>query len=207
MACGEYGPGRMSEPVAILAAIETALRANTTLLCRETWPPAARAERSRARRSSSPPDRRMSRSIRCAISPIARPASRAMRSPRPPRGRRRCDAGCRSGRRWRDPWRAGPFMSKPRGRCCSRRCGPAGRYFHRRRGGRRLARRRRQRREDQEGARRRRRAWRLWRIRIFWRRSRIATSNGRALVDRLRRRDRKARRTCASKTGRARVAI
>jgi len=31
MACGEYGPGRMSEPLAILAAIEAALAGNTKL--------------------------------------------------------------------------------------------------------------------------------------------------------------------------------
>lgn len=31
MACGEYGPGRMSEPPAILAAIEAALQAETTI--------------------------------------------------------------------------------------------------------------------------------------------------------------------------------
>jgi phosphopantothenoylcysteine decarboxylase / phosphopantothenate---cysteine ligase len=31
MACGEYGPGRMSEPAAILAAIEDALRHDTTI--------------------------------------------------------------------------------------------------------------------------------------------------------------------------------
>jgi phosphopantothenoylcysteine decarboxylase/phosphopantothenate--cysteine ligase len=31
MACGEYGPGRMAEPMAILAAIEAALRAPTAL--------------------------------------------------------------------------------------------------------------------------------------------------------------------------------
>jgi len=31
MACGEYGPGRMSEPLAIVAAIEQALAAGTTL--------------------------------------------------------------------------------------------------------------------------------------------------------------------------------
>jgi phosphopantothenoylcysteine decarboxylase / phosphopantothenate---cysteine ligase len=31
MACGEYGPGRMSEPLEILAAIETALASDTTL--------------------------------------------------------------------------------------------------------------------------------------------------------------------------------
>lgn len=31
MACGEYGPGRMSEPLAILAAIEAALTQDTTL--------------------------------------------------------------------------------------------------------------------------------------------------------------------------------
>jgi phosphopantothenoylcysteine decarboxylase / phosphopantothenate---cysteine ligase len=31
MACGEYGPGRMSEPLTILAAIETALATNTYL--------------------------------------------------------------------------------------------------------------------------------------------------------------------------------
>lgn len=31
MACGEYGPGRMSEPAAILAAIDAALRGDTTI--------------------------------------------------------------------------------------------------------------------------------------------------------------------------------
>ena len=66
---GEAGVGRMAEPLEIVAAVEALL---------------ARAARSRSPASacSSPPGRRTSRSIRCATSPTAPPASRAMPSPR-----------------------------------------------------------------------------------------------------------------------------
>ena len=66
MACGEFGPGRMAEPLEIVAAIEQALGGR----------PAeghARAGHGRARRAS--------RSIRCASWPIIPAASRAMPSP------------------------------------------------------------------------------------------------------------------------------
>ena len=74
MACGEFGPGRLPEPERIAAQIRThAGRAR------------AASARSPASALSSPPARRASRSIRCASSPIIRPASRAMRSPKPSR--------------------------------------------------------------------------------------------------------------------------
>ena len=84
MACGEYGPGRMSEPLEIVAAIAAALEADTAI----PLPPGI-GERSAsvpacspASASSSPPGRRTSRSIPCVISPTAPPASRATPSPR-----------------------------------------------------------------------------------------------------------------------------
>ena len=55
MACGEFGPGRMAEPLEIVAAIET--RAG------------GRWRRWRACAPWSPPGRRASRWIRCAFSP------------------------------------------------------------------------------------------------------------------------------------------
>ena len=71
---GEYGPGRMAEPLEIVAAIEALLARAGRRDGR--WPASA---------SSSPPARRTSRSTRCATSPTAPRASRATRSPRPPR--------------------------------------------------------------------------------------------------------------------------
>ncbi len=71
MACGEYGPGRMAEPAAIVDAIER-------LLAQQQTGPALRAPRADHLGS-----RRMSRSTRCAISPTAPRASRAMRWPAP----------------------------------------------------------------------------------------------------------------------------
>ena len=71
MACGEFGPGRMAEPPAILAAIDGSARRR---LARRQ----AGAGHLRARRTS--------RSTRCATSPTARPAGRAAPSPRRSRG-------------------------------------------------------------------------------------------------------------------------
>ena len=67
MACNEFGPGRLAEPPAILAAIEAL----------------AGAPRAAARAGTrwSPAGRRTSRSTRCATSPTAAAASRATRSP------------------------------------------------------------------------------------------------------------------------------
>ena len=56
MACGEFGPGRMAEPPAIVAAIAAALGAGGA---------------DAAATCSSPPARRTSRSTRCATSPTA----------------------------------------------------------------------------------------------------------------------------------------
>ena len=72
MACNEHGPGRMSEPEEIVAAIEQMLAANRPL--------AGQA------RAGDVAVRRARRSIRCATSPTIPPASRAMRSPPPSRG-------------------------------------------------------------------------------------------------------------------------
>ena len=70
MAEGEYGPGRMAEPLEIVAAIENLLLQRA----------AADRPRSPASASSSPPARPTSRSTRCAISPTAPRAGRATRS-------------------------------------------------------------------------------------------------------------------------------
>ena len=67
MACGEYGPGRMAEPAAILEAIASLLGASAGTL---------------AAGCSSPRARRRSRSTRCATSPTVPPASRATRWPK-----------------------------------------------------------------------------------------------------------------------------
>ena len=67
MACGEFGPGRMAEPLAIAAAIENALAAPGPL-DRHEGAGDGGADAGAAR-------------SRCASSPIARRASRAMRSP------------------------------------------------------------------------------------------------------------------------------
>ena len=72
MACGEYGPGRMAEPLAIVAAIEQALDGQTAI----PLPPGSAREqpaRSPGGASSSPRGRPTSRSIRCAFSAIALP--------------------------------------------------------------------------------------------------------------------------------------
>lgn len=63
MACGEFGPGRMAEPLEIVAALEGALGGGR-------W---------RANGFWSPRGRRTSQLIPCAISPIARPVHRARR--------------------------------------------------------------------------------------------------------------------------------
>ena len=68
MACGEYGPGRLPEPEAILAAIE-GRDSDGSEAC------------SPAGTSSSPPGRPTSRSTRSATSPTAPRESRASRSP------------------------------------------------------------------------------------------------------------------------------
>ena len=69
MACNEYGPGRLAEPPAILAAIQR---------------PARQPEaRSPAATRWSPAARPTSRSTRCATSPTAAAAARA--TPSPPR--------------------------------------------------------------------------------------------------------------------------
>ena len=65
----EAGEGRMAEPLEIVAAIEALLDASAEA--------ARRPQDHRHLRA-----RRMSRSTRCATSPTARPASRAMPSPR-----------------------------------------------------------------------------------------------------------------------------
>jgi 3-polyprenyl-4-hydroxybenzoate decarboxylase len=75
MACGEFGPGRMAEPLEIVAAIDGLLAGPPTM-------PAQR--RSPAGMCWSPPGRPMSRSTPSAIWPTARPASRAMPSPQRP---------------------------------------------------------------------------------------------------------------------------
>ena len=84
MACGEYGPGRMAEPGEIVDAIASLLGASTAAASPRL---AALKDRipifSPGAACSSLQARRMSRSTRCAISPIARPANRAMRSPAP----------------------------------------------------------------------------------------------------------------------------
>ena len=149
MACGEYGPGRMSEPAAILGAIATAFKARRRSRCRRA---SARAGREAARR---PPCRRHLRAdaradrsgalyrnrssgkqghaiaaaaaaagadVTLVSGPVAWPIRRALR---------RC-------------------MSKPRRKCGGGRGGTAGRYFHRDGGGRRLACRSRGATEDQE---------------------------------------------------------
>ena len=69
---GEAGVGRMAEPIEIADAALALLRAGKTA-------------RSQVGGCWSRPGRPTSRSIRCAISPTARPASRAMPSPRPQR--------------------------------------------------------------------------------------------------------------------------
>ena len=69
---GEAGVGRMAEPLEIVAAAEALLDGQF-------------AACSRVFACSSPRARRTSRSIRCATSPTARPASRAMPSPKPRR--------------------------------------------------------------------------------------------------------------------------
>ena len=80
MACGEYGPGRMSEPLEIVAAIAAAFETDTAIplppgIGERSLPVPARSP---ASASSSPPGRRTSRSIPCVISPTAPPAGRAM---------------------------------------------------------------------------------------------------------------------------------
>lgn len=83
MACGEYGPGRMAEPEAILEAIRAALGRDRPL----RLPPEAvvslpaRVLAGRHVVVTSAP--RMSPSTRCAISPTAPAGRRARPSPRP----------------------------------------------------------------------------------------------------------------------------
>ena len=83
MAEPESGPGRMAEPLEIVAAVEALLGGaapRSVPLVKPHGP-----GRSPASASSSPPGRRTSRSTRCATSPTARRASRAT----PSRGRPR----------------------------------------------------------------------------------------------------------------------
>ena len=80
MACGEFGPGRMSEPQTIAAATAAALAGRALT--------AARIRHYRGANFWSRPDRPMSRLIRCVISPIAHRANKAMPLPQhwPPKG-------------------------------------------------------------------------------------------------------------------------
>ena len=108
---GEFGPGRMAEPPAIVAAIDAALGQGGS--------PAAT--------SSSPRGRPTSRSTRCASSPTARPAARAPRSPRrwPAAARGSPSSPGRPRRRGRSAPRSS--RSRPRARCSPpsrRRCRP-----------------------------------------------------------------------------------
>ena len=79
--CGEDGPGRMAEPPEIVEAIARLL-GRTCGDARGVAAHQAELDRSPAAACSSPPARRTSRSIRCATSPTAPPASRATPSPR-----------------------------------------------------------------------------------------------------------------------------
>ena len=83
MACNEHGPGRMSEPEEIVAAIEGLLTAARPLA---------------GKRAVVTSGRRARRSIPCATSPTIPRASRATPSPHPGAARRRSDAGDRPGR-------------------------------------------------------------------------------------------------------------
>ena len=108
---GEFGPGRMAEPPAIVAAIDAALGQGGS--------PGATC--------SSPRGRPTSRSTRCASSPTARPAARAPRSPRrwPAAARGSPSSPGRPRRRGRSVPRSS--RSRPRARCSPpsrRRCRP-----------------------------------------------------------------------------------
>jgi len=103
MACGEFGPGRLPEPAAILEQILPGTGRGTppgvwgvgAPAPRLTPPPASLVplpvpgRNYVAATSSSPPDRRMSRSIRCGSSPTARRAGKGSPSPPPPPPRAR----------------------------------------------------------------------------------------------------------------------
>ena len=108
MACGEFGAGRLPEPDRIAKQIRRMLAGP------------AGTVRSPACAPSSPPGRRASRSIRCASSPIIRPASRAMRSPtRSPASAPMC--GSSPGRRSLPiPDGVTACRSRPRSRCRTR---------------------------------------------------------------------------------------
>jgi phosphopantothenoylcysteine decarboxylase/phosphopantothenate--cysteine ligase len=75
MACGEYGPGRLPEPEAIVRAIESHPALSDE--ARPGGPPGCKASTSSSRRG-----RRTSRSIRCGCSPTDRLANRVSPSPR-----------------------------------------------------------------------------------------------------------------------------
>ena len=77
----EAGPGRLAEVPEIIAAARDILARPA----RARPPRWSQTGRSPAATCSSPAARRTSRSIPCATSPIARPASRATRLPKPPR--------------------------------------------------------------------------------------------------------------------------
>jgi phosphopantothenoylcysteine decarboxylase/phosphopantothenate--cysteine ligase len=72
MACGEFGPGRLPEPEAVLAAIQAQLAPSPPASLPLPWPAAM---------CWSPPAPRASRSIRCATSPTGRAGARALPLP------------------------------------------------------------------------------------------------------------------------------
>ena len=116
----------MAEPLEIVAAVEALLAADG-------------AARSPAGTCSSPPARRTSRSTRSAISPIARPASRATPSPLPLPRRAPGDARERAGRHCRPARRHDhPCRDRPRDAGSGRGGSPRRRRDHGG-GGRRLA--------------------------------------------------------------------
>ncbi len=91
MACGEYGPGRMSEPLAILGAIEQVLASDTRIALPATFPAIRKTSPLAGTPCRRPPGRPMSQSTPCAISPIARRQT----GPRDRHRRRRCRRRCR----------------------------------------------------------------------------------------------------------------
>jgi phosphopantothenoylcysteine decarboxylase/phosphopantothenate--cysteine ligase len=150
MACGEYGPGRMSEPLAIVAAIEAALKGETALplpVGVDPGKPGALAGR-RVVVTSGPTHE--------PIDPVRYIANRSSgkTGPRHRARRRRGGRGCRARRRSRDSARSAR-RDDPSCRNSARdagrgRGGAAGRHLHRRRRRRRLARRGRGEPKDQE---------------------------------------------------------
>ena len=138
MACGEYGPGRMSEPLDDSRRDRGGARRRHSLPCRCRAPAGPAALDGRRVVVTSGPTHEPIDPVRYIANRSSGKQGHAIAAAAPAAGAER-HAGLRAGGARRSVGRHDRRMSRPRARCGGGRGGSPGRYFHRRRGGRRLA--------------------------------------------------------------------